>query len=743
MLGLGLAALFMLFVAARTKGFARSAGVLLAALLAGYLWSTGTLIGLLQDRLPECMQERPQRLLVRVLQDPSPLPGPIANSVRLYVQVLAQQTQGCADLRGRRLRLSWYGAAAIAKEQRWWIEARLKVPWGSRNPGGFDVARWMLGERLQGSGYVRSGSLSDVPADTKAHRLRQALRRELAAPDLPGGSIIFALITGDSSLITPQTWDVLRDTGTVHLMVVSGLHVGLVAALGYFFGSILIRGFPVLLLWLPAHRAGIFVSLMTAGGYVLLTGGGVPAQRAWLMAALFMLSRLLGRRVEPFDVLLLVFVCTLLIDPVNVHRQGFWLSFSAVAVLLAYFRGRVQARGRLRLMLQTQIALAVGLTPCLALLVGSVPPFGPLANLLAVPVMSFLVLPGSLLSALLFTFWPTLGGFGFVVLSWVVSNMMDLLAELSGWLVVFAQPGVWVGLGAITASVAVLLGVSKRGLVAALLLWLAWLWHPSAQVPAGEFRIVALDVGQGSAIVVDTRRRRLLFDTGPGFPGGFNLASGVIVPSLVATGPARLDAMVLSHADLDHTGGADAIASMLPVDRKLGSRGSPGVDYCQAGIAWEWDGVSFEFLNPHSLDAAVPDNDRSCVLRVANAQRSALLTGDISVKVERQIGRSLPPVDLMFAPHHGSRSSSSKAFVRLLGAKIVFVSAGYANRFGHPHPSVLSRYAQIGARIYVTGLHGALIWRSDRPAVVENLRAADSAPYWTIPERTVIARPAF
>lgn len=713
---------------------------LASGVMVGYLWSMWTMVGLLDARLPACVQDQRHALLVEVVADPSLLPGPIANSVRLYVRVLDQLDAGCADVRGRHLRLSWYGAAdvdEVAVGQRWWIEAQLKEPWGYRNPGGFDYTRWMLGRRLDGSGYILDGRLDGAFQPAAGGNVRGALRRALADPALAGGGIIYALTTGDGSLISDETWDALRGTGTVHLMVVSGLHVGLVAAIGYFAGALVVRVLPLVLLWLPANWAGTITGLVTSAAYVALTGGGVPGQRAWMMAATFMLLRLRGRRGSPLRVLLLVFIAVLLVNPAAVHQQGFWLSFAAVTTLLWYFHGRLQAKAGwqllLRAQLRIQLALALGLTPWLALLTGEVPIIGPLANFLIVPPMSFAVLPGSLLSAVTFVGAPGMASWGFVGIDWLITGILALLARMSDYVPLLVGPGFWWASTAVVAATALLWGLTSRSLIVVLLLWFGWTAGQPMDVAHGEFRVMALDVGQGSAIVVDTRRHRLLFDAGPGFPSGYDLGASVIVPSILATGPPRLDALVLSHADLDHTGGAAAVRATLPVARTFGSYGVSEAERCSDGLTWNWDGIRFEFLNAYSSERTFTDNDRSCVLRIANATRSALLGGDISVRVEAELGRKLQRVDLLFAPHHGSRSSSSKAFVRLSSPGVVFVSAGYRNRFGHPHPVVMRRYQENGARVYVTGRSGALIWNSQRPAGVAALRAAQLAPYWASP----------
>ena len=513
-------------------------------------------------------------------------------------------------------------------------------------------------------------------------------------------------------------------------MVVSGLHVGLVGALGYWIGALALRAWPRALLWVPAPRAGGLVAVVMSGAYVLATGAGLPSQRAWLMFTMAVIYRLSGRRARRLRLLLLVFVALLVLSPEAVHRQGFWLSFAAVGSLLLVFDGRLQRTRPFVSFLRVQVTLAVGMAPWLTLLVGQVPLVGPLANLLTVGVMAFLVLPASLASAATFVVAEPLGERAFLALDWLLGWVVEVLVQLSGQLPMLVDPGVWFAAAAALGAAGLLTGAGGRPLVVLLLLWAAWARTPSLSVNPGEFRVTAFDVGQGSAISVDTHAHRLLFDAGPRFPSGFDLGAAAVVPSLVATGPPRLDVLVLSHADVDHAGGAAAVRRMMRVKRVFGPLGVESVELCEDGLSWQWDGVRFTFLNDDSADASASDNDRSCVLHVRGARRSVLMPGDITRRVEARIGRRIPPVDLTFAPHHGSASSSSKAFVRLLRPRLVFVSAGRLNRFGHPHPHVVARYAEQHARVFVTGRHGALIWRSDQPERVRALRRARNTPYW-------------
>jgi competence protein ComEC len=420
-------------------------------------------------------------------------------------------------------------------------------------------------------------------------------------------------------------------------------------------------------------------------------------------------------------------VVSLVREPLVVHQQGFWLSFGAVAILLLVYRMRRRSGGALRELVRAQLALSVGMLPLVALTTATVPWTGVPANLLAVPVVSLAVVPVNLLGGTLAPLWPQAAELAFRLadlalgallrwLEWLALAPAVPLAATGGALLV-AQAG----------ALAWLLGVPRRYLPVLAACCALPLAPRAPALDHGTYRVTALDVGQGTAVLVETRHHRLLYDAGPGYPSGFETGSAVVVPSLRATGRPRLDTVILSHDDLDHVGGARAVLASVPVAELLTGMPAQGGVSCH-GRQWRWDGVDFRVLAV-ARPAAASDNDRSCVLLVDDGRYRALLAGDVGTAVERRLVRALPPVQLMFAPHHGSLTSSSPALVRVLRPAVVFVSAGRNNRFGHPHPQVVARYRQVGAQLHQTGRHGALIWQSDRPEAVVRWRR-DRSPYW-------------
>ncbi len=715
----------------------------LGSLCLGLVWGAFHNDQALSQRLPDCVAGRTLNIDLRVVDEPVPLLSDEGAQVglRFLGTVISSPDNGCVVLQDRRLRLSWHGAPALLSGQNWRLSIAAKPPWGYQNPGGFDYERWLLGQHLAGTGYVKAGRMlgGDAVYADEPKSVRAVLDTRLEEMGLDNVGVLRALTMGDASGLTSRDWDVLRRTGTVHLMVISGLHVGVVGALGFFCGRWLARLVPWMLLWTPATWWGALSGVAVSGFYVMFTGSGLPALRAFVMVLAAAVAIGVGRRSQLSSVFLLALTVILLWEPLAVHQQGFWLSFIAVAALLRFFSHRYDRHGPIVTFGLAQWCLLIGLTPAVALSLGQVAWTGTLANFLVLPIVSFAVIPPALCGVLLTLITPDVGQWGFLVADWFIGWVISLLTWMSrypvdpvsyidSWLVVCVSVCAWI----------LLSGTPWRQFVTVAMLWSCWAWPVATGIEQGEFRITALDVGQGSAIVVDTQDHRLLFDAGPRYSSGFDLGSAVVVPSMAATGPERLDVLVVSHGDLDHAGGVDSVVDAYPVGRIYSSIQLPGAESCSAGKQWTWDGIDFEFHHPSDrfieMFAAgdLRDNDVSCVLSVSNTRHTVLLLGDISRDVERYLSRRLPvDVTLTSAPHHGSRSSSSLAFVRLLRPVHVFVSAGRFNRYGHPHPDVVRRYQEIGALVHVTGDSGALIWESDSPERVVSWRKQD-ARYWTM-----------
>lgn len=738
--------LVMLVAVMATGAWRRPSGcwVVLTGALLGLGWSALAHDRALAARLSSD-SEGARALTVQIIGDPQPgaaLPGQ-PQVTRFQAEAVDHAARGVRVAPGDRFRLTWYDAPDLEGGEVWLLQVVLKRPWSYANPGGFDYERWLLGAGLQGTGWVRGGERVAAPGRSWLEHLRTSIAQRLQALPLRNDGVLLALLLGRAGAMPDRLWDVLRNTGTVHLMVISGLHVSLAAALGFAAGRWLCRLCPPLLLWVDARAAGCVLGGLSAVAYVALAGAGLPALRALCMGlgALALLAG--GRTGRAGQPLLLALALLLALQPLSVHQQGLWLSFGAVAILLLVFARDHGRAGPVAVLLRAQLALSLGMLPLVALLTHSLPVSGVPANLLAVPLMSLVVVPAALLGALLMTLWPWAGGLLLYAADLALSVVLSWLQWLDQAPAVTAAGG---AAGLVIAQCAALFWLCgvPRWVVPVLLLCCVLPLVPRAgSVVPGGYRVMALDVGQGTAVVIDTHEHRLLFDAGPAFPGGFETGSAVVVPSVRASGRGALDVLVLSHDDLDHVGGAPAVRSALRPGRVLTATGE-GADAECHGESWRWDGVSFRLLQVSRPDPA-SKNDDSCILLVDDGRVATLIAGDIGVRVEaallRQMAALATPVGLLFAPHHGSISSSSRAFVRVVRPRLVFVSAGMGNRFGHPHPRVVERYREVGASIYQTGRDGALIWRSDAPQHVVRWRV-DRAPYWrgTEPAGTASSR---
>ena len=674
------------------------------------------------------------------------------------------------------LSLGWYdgfgddapaaeGRADLRAGQRWRLPLRLKQPHGALNPHGFDAELMWFEQGLGATGHVRNGRLAGQagprllaegvahPVERARQDIRDAIRRQVG--DARAAGVLAALAVGDQSAIDREDWDLFRRTGIAHLVSISGVHVTMFAWLAAALAGWAWRRSSRLMLWIPTPLAARWVGLGLATAYAVLAGWGVPAQRTVLMLATAGLLRSLGRHWPWPLVLLAAAVVVTVLDPWALLQPGFWLSFTAVGLLMAsephaplpkpsgdqadagWRRWAASLLGR---HLRSQAVATLGLAPLSLVFFQQLSLVGFVANLVAIPLVTLLITPLALLGVLVPGLW------------WLAAALVKLgclgLAALAGWPgavhLAAAAPAWVVACGLLGALLGVLpLPWALRGLALPLLLPL--LWPPVARPAWGSVELIAADVGQGTAVLVRTQSHLLVYDSGPQYSLESDAGQRVLLPLLQARGEAVVHRLMISHSDSDHVGGAASLVAGLPVqalhtslppDHALLQRGLPHTR-CEAGQQWQWDGVQFDVLHPLPDDYAQPrkSNAMSCVLHIRDqAGRSLLLAGDIEAAQEAALLGRLGPAlasSVLLVPHHGSRTSSTRPWLTAVAPQWAVVQAGYRSRYGHPAADVMGRYDEQGIKVVRTDRCGAWLWHDGQTACTRDVRRRYW--HWTLP----------
>ena len=716
-----------------------------AAFALGFAWA----LGMAQTRLAERLAPELEGRDLEVVGVVASLPAPGERSLRFEFEV---EGGNAAPALPSRILLSWYRspfyeeepallAAPVHPGERWRFTVRLRRPHGNANPHGFDYEAWLLERGVGATGYVRPRSAPLLLGhrnglQDRIERIREAVRDRFkrVLGETPAAGILAALAVGDQRSITAEEWRLFNRTGVTHLMSISGLHVTLVSGMFAWLASWLWRRSPVLPLRLPARKAGAAAAIAGALGYTLIAGFAVPAQRTFWMVTVVALALWSGRIAAPARVLALALGAVLLFDPWALLSPGFWLSFGAVALIFLVADERESAA---RQWLRVQYAITIGLAPAALFLFSQLSVVGPLANAVAIPLVSAVVTPLALLAALLP--WDAPLEFAAWLMAWLL-QFLEWCASLPGAVWQQHAPPLWALLLAL-AGIGWLL--APRGMpwrAAGLALMLPAVALPVPAPAPGDAWITTLDVGQGLAVLVRTANRALLYDAGPAFGAEADSGERIIAPYLRAEGIERLDAMIVTHNDNDHAGGAVSVIENFEVDALLTSlpAGHPllgtveGAQRCAAGAAWEWDGVRFDVLHPAGAAArARKSNDLSCVLKVSAGGRSMLLTGDIEKPAEAELLAREPAAlaaDVLLVPHHGSRTSSGPDFLAAVAAGTAVIPVGYRNRFGHPNAEVLQRLSSL--RVLRTDRDGAVTVRISGGALALEHERQRRRRYW-------------
>ena len=663
--------------------------------------------------------------------------------------------------------------------ERWRFTVRLKQPHGSSNPHDFDFEGWMLENKLRANGYIRrtqDNSRLDAlvkSTDYYIQSLREKVRHHIQKTLNPlpkqlhplqishaaSGKAILdsaevsaieknnyvgvltALAIGDQTGIPATQWQVFTRTGVNHLMSISGLHITMLSGLAFAASYWLWRRSARLTRALPARKAAALIGLLVALGYALLAGYGVPAQRTVYMLATIASMLWLSRTVAPSQILAAALLVVLLLDPWAVLSPGFWLSFGAVALIFYVTAHRLRPPHWLVTYGRVQWAMSIGLIPPLLAMFQQVSLVSPIANAFAIPLVSFVVVPLTLLGAVLPFDWPL----------WLAHQAMGVCIHLLEWLnslpeVVWTQhaPPTWsIAIGMFGVLWMLLpRGLPARwlGLIALLPMFLVL----PAVPPENSLRLVIFDVGQGLAVAAQTHNHALLYDAGPNFNSEANSGNRILIPALRGMGIARLDGLILTHDDNDHTGGALSILQGIPVDWLSSSlaanhpllQHASNTQRCMDGQAWEWDGVRFEVLHPTAESYAeekIRDNNRSCVLKISTGKNSVLLAADIEKDSEWRLLKQHEeelPATILVVPHHGSKTSSVNAFIAAVHPRYAVFTVGYRNRFGHPKEEIVERYRAMGSELLRSDKDGAIVVEMDTQNVSVERYRKSHARYW-------------
>ncbi|NKB97957.1 MAG: DNA internalization-related competence protein ComEC/Rec2 [Pseudomonadales bacterium] len=600
----------------------------------------------------------------------------------------------CRALVGQNVRLGSYQTEQVLmRGAELWITAKLRRPWGSINPGVPGRRLWLLGQNVRATGYIKEFKTNDL------------MEKKSEPSVLLHAGILRAVATGVRQNVTDDEWRLFRNTGTVHLMVVSGLHIGVLAGMVMLLLNLVVRMTPRL-----SRMCLIRYVMVGAAGFSVIyycwsVGLQAPVLRAGATFAVGLIAYASLRSIPSQYLLGFAWCAVLALLPYTFLQVGFWLSFTAVAILLFTFAHRMRRATWIFSLCILQAAIFVGVTPATSFFVNATPAISPVANIVVVPLMSTIVIPLSMLGHLAATFSDNVSQPVLLVADYCLHLVMTFLEML-----VTTNPIVISGIGwsgvifSMLLAALCLIPISLRSRLIVISGWSLVLGKLPPMPEWAEFRVYTLDVGQGSAAIIDTAHHRLVFDAGPAFPSGFDAGREIVLPAMRATGSFRLDRLIVSHEDIDHSGGAGAIAEAFPHAEQISLTG------CKHRDTWRWDGVTFLLLRD---EASRDRNSGSCTLLIRSDTASAYLSGDIERATELALKKHIPrDIDFLAAPHHGSKTSSHPAFVKSLNPDVVVFSSGFQNRYGHPATEVVSRYRRRGAKLVWTYSSGAILWES-------------------------------
>lgn len=619
------------------------------------------------------------------------------------------------------IRLTWMNAPVLNVGDQWRLLVKLKRIHAVQSPGTYDYEAFALQRGIRASGSVRA-SQTNKRLSQSIFSPRQILleKIQLYGPHTQTSPWLAALIIGERNGISPEDWQVLRNTGTNHLMAIGGLHIGILAGFAYAITSFFWRRIANLALKMPAQHAGASAAFLMTVIYSSLSGFSLPSQRASIMLSVFFIALQAKRKINPWNAWFLAIFCVLMMNPLSVLSESFWLSFGTIGLILYGMGHRLAPTGFWWKHARVQWVIGFGLIPLTLVLFQECSLLSFIANSMAIPWLAMTILPLCFLSAVFLFIFPTLAGLCLQLADKSLAGLWMVLSSLSH----FQLAAIHIYIPGYFSLMLMMMGFLFFLLPAGLpgrylgIIWIlpVFLYHPQ-KPPQGDYWVSLLDVGQGLSVVIQTASHTLVYDAGPRFLGGADMGESVVLPYLRKLNTRKIDAMVISHGDNDHIGGMVAILHEFPdtpvitsVPEKIPS---PHAQFCNAGESFQWDHVSFTFLSPfhHEMKSR---NDGSCVLMIDNGHHKVLLAGDIEKAAEKELLLRSPeklPASMIVAPHHGSKTSGIKSFIAAVHPQIVLYATGYRNRYHFPHKSVVAAYENIHAAAYNTVDTGTILFK--------------------------------
>jgi competence protein ComEC len=615
----------------------------------------------------------------------------------------------------KKVLVSWYKADKIVESgQIWEFDLKLKPIHGYKNPGSFDYSKWLFRQGYDATATVKKAKLIQAESfDPRSiiniirSRFSNLIEAEFTSTRIQ--ALIKALSIGDKSQISYEDSQLFQETGTAHLIAISGLHIGLVAYIGLLFGRLIFLFYTNEKLNRFKYEA--FFSILFALIYALLAGFSIPTIRAFIMVMSFSLAYAIKAYISRWQAWSIAMLVVLLIDPFSVLDVGFWFSFTAVAVLMFAFTGRKSNYNKILSFIHAQFVILIGLMPMMVIVFGSINLLTPIANLIVLPLASLLLIPLLLVSFIVYLFSESVAKFLF--------NLVEEIAQYLFLILDFLQPYKFLSVAVnqltflivtslITISILLLLPKLFRWKYMAIMLFIPIFYNNPKPLNQKEYRINILDVGQGLSIIISTKDHTMIYDTGAKYETGFNLASSVVIPFLQYKGIDNVDKLIISHSDNDHAGGKEELIeqfSNIQIYDVVAEK-TP----CIKGEEWQWNEVDFEVISPYNLKPYLGNNS-SCVIKISSQYGSILLTGDIEEPIEYRLVHQMPQAiksQILLVPHHGSRTSSGEEFIKAVNPEIALNSSGYANQFNHPHPLIKKLYLEKGIEFFDTQDKGML-----------------------------------